>query len=105
MAGRAVYDLRPDDIVRFRRPSNAQFLRDGMRVRDAERGRVLDYLRLGVIEIVRDGKVVRLEKPRRDARVRRGTQSRPCMCCGGPFASEGIHNRLCWTCRRENEWP
>ena len=24
---------------------------------------------------------------------------RACMCCATPFASEGIHNRLCATCR------
>ena len=25
---------------------------------------------------------------------------RPCLCCGRPFPSEGIHNRLCGGCRR-----
>ena len=25
--------------------------------------------------------------------------TRPCMCCREPFPSEGIHNRLCNTCR------
>lgn len=25
---------------------------------------------------------------------------RPCLCCQGAFQSEGIHNRLCDTCRR-----
>lgn len=24
---------------------------------------------------------------------------KPCMCCGKPFASQGIHNRLCGFCR------
>jgi len=24
---------------------------------------------------------------------------RPCMCCGRDFRSEGIHNRLCGSCR------
>jgi hypothetical protein len=24
---------------------------------------------------------------------------RPCLCCQKPFDSEGIHNRLCATCR------
>lgn len=24
---------------------------------------------------------------------------KPCMCCGKPFKSEGIHNRLCGFCR------
>ena len=25
--------------------------------------------------------------------------ARPCMCCRQPFASEGIHNRMCGKCR------
>lgn len=25
--------------------------------------------------------------------------TRPCMCCQKPFESDGIHNRLCATCR------
>ena len=25
---------------------------------------------------------------------------RPCLCCGRPFPSEGIHNRLCIRCHR-----
>ncbi len=25
---------------------------------------------------------------------------RACLCCGEPFPSEGVHNRLCGTCRR-----
>ncbi len=25
---------------------------------------------------------------------------RPCLGCGQPFPSEGIHNRLCGSCRR-----
>lgn len=32
-----------------------------------------------------------------DLAARRTT--RPCMCCQKPFASEGIHNRMCGTCR------
>ena len=27
-------------------------------------------------------------------------RSRPCMCCGETFRSEGPHHRLCATCRR-----
>lgn len=34
---------------------------------------------------------------RTDAARRRGTRS--CMCCQKPFESEGIHNRLCTSCR------
>lgn len=29
----------------------------------------------------------------------KSTRRRPCMCCGDDFNSEGIHNRLCSTCR------
>lgn len=32
-----------------------------------------------------------------DAKAKRGP--RPCMCCGGTFHSEGIHNRMCPRCR------
>jgi len=32
-----------------------------------------------------------------DARAKRGL--RPCLCCGTPFESEGIHNRMCDPCR------
>lgn len=31
--------------------------------------------------------------------------TRPCMCCHRPFDSEGIHNRLCDSCRRLGEGP
>lgn len=30
---------------------------------------------------------------------------RPCMCCGAPFRSEGIHNRMCDTCRHRDVAP
>ena len=30
-----------------------------------------------------------------------GTE-RPCMCCLNPFLSEGIHNRLCISCRNKS---
>jgi len=28
------------------------------------------------------------------------SRRRACLCCGGPFASEGAHHRLCATCSR-----
>lgn len=28
--------------------------------------------------------------------------TRPCLCCQKPFESEGIHNRMCDSCRRQN---
>jgi Zn finger protein HypA/HybF involved in hydrogenase expression len=31
--------------------------------------------------------------------------SRPCTCCGNPFQSEGIHNRMCDTCRHRDMAP
>lgn len=30
---------------------------------------------------------------------------RPCMCCGHPFPSEGIHNRMCDPCRHRDVAP
>lgn len=35
-----------------------------------------------------------------DAKAKRGP--RPCLCCGSSFASEGIHNRLCNSCRHRS---
>lgn len=29
--------------------------------------------------------------------------TRPCLCCGRPFASEGPHNRLCGRCRYQSD--
>jgi len=36
------------------------------------------------------------ERPRR---------RRNCMCCGGPFTSEGPQNRLCAICRKSETTP
>lgn len=36
-----------------------------------------------------------------DRQAKRGP--RPCMCCARIFKSEGIHNRLCDVCRRDNQ--
>jgi tRNA(Ile2) C34 agmatinyltransferase TiaS len=30
-------------------------------------------------------------------------KSRACLCCGGTFDSEGPHNRMCNSCRRQTE--
>lgn len=35
----------------------------------------------------------------READRRRKAGPRPCMCCGHSFESEGVHHRLCGTCR------
>ena len=32
-------------------------------------------------------------------RKKHQSRKRPCMCCAKTFVSEGIHNRLCATCR------
>ncbi|GAB1361995.1 hypothetical protein MASR1M32_12310 [Rhodobacter sp.] len=37
---------------------------------------------------------------RANAAAKRGP--RPCMCCGREFASEGIHHRLCNSCRHRD---
>ena len=36
----------------------------------------------------------------RSADAARKRVPRPCMCCGGTFQSQGIHNRMCDPCRR-----
>lgn len=28
----------------------------------------------------------------------------PCLTCGKPFASEGKHNRICWSCKDDEKW-
>lgn len=32
-----------------------------------------------------------------------GMKTRPCLCCGTAFVSEGPHNRMCDTCRTLND--
>ena len=36
-----------------------------------------------------------------DAKAKRGP--RGCMCCGATFVSEGIHHRLCASCRSRSD--
>lgn len=38
-------------------------------------------------------------QPQRPADQAATPRPKPCMCCGKPFKSEGIHNRLCGQCR------
>lgn len=42
------------------------------------------------------GQLSRLPESRRP-------KQRACMCCGRPFHSEGIHNRLCDPCRHRSD--
>ncbi|WP_370269200.1 hypothetical protein [Nioella sp.] len=35
--------------------------------------------------------------------AKRKIGERPCLCCGTPFESEGIHNRLCTRCRTRDD--
>lgn len=37
--------------------------------------------------------------------VRDRLTTRPCMCCGRTFQSEGPHNRLCQKCRTTSVMP
>ena len=39
------------------------------------------------------------DQPQGKAAQRAERPPKPCMCCGKPFASQGIHNRLCGLCR------
>ena len=36
----------------------------------------------------------------REKKEQAARRKRKCMCCGTPFLSEGIHNRLCRNCGR-----
>lgn len=41
----------------------------------------------------------------RSDRRRKNATSRICLCCRQPFASEGIHNRLCRSCKDRDGAP
>lgn len=46
-------------------------------------------------------------KPKQEADPRKVGRRRPCMCCQRVFWSEGAHNRLCASCKRDeggNDW-
>ncbi len=53
----------------------------------------------GALSLNRDDAESKLETLLTRERVRRDSQTRPCMCCEKTFLSEGKHNRLCDTCR------
>lgn len=66
-------------------------------VRDASGARVSRwFLQKSVAERHRD-ELQRQE----DSRKKRGP--RPCLCCGTVFQSDGIHNRLCTSCRARDD--
>lgn len=37
-------------------------------------------------------------------KANRKTEKRNCLCCGKPFDSEGIHNRVCDDCKSTSAW-
>jgi len=49
-------------------------------------------------EVAAEGAADRLAREARYGRPR----SRPCLCCGQDFASQGVHNRLCARCNRRS---
>lgn len=53
---------------------------------------------LGITENALALRAYRRGLPYRDNGGQGLTQTRPCMCCGHSFASEGKHNRLCQLC-------
>lgn len=44
-----------------------------------------------------------LARQKNGVAVKAKKPERPCLCCGEPFPSEGIHNRLCNRCRNRPE--
>jgi hypothetical protein len=102
------YDLRADDVILVLGRDQVGGIHDGMRVGDANRDRLLDHLRSKRVAILREGKRIELKMVsgplQTPLRPRPGKTVRACMCCRKQFYSDGIHNRLCDLCRRENEW-
>lgn len=64
----------------------------GHYVVDPDGNRVSTFDSLGRIELICDAKQREADRAKKRA-------SRPCLCCGATFASEGVHNRMCNTCR------
>lgn len=61
-----------------------------------------DGRRVGPVHASHSAAVAARDALQRRHDRQRGAQRRPCLCCGRPFDSEGIHNRLCNECRRES---
>lgn len=71
----------------------------GYYVEDETGGKVSEYLHLRQQAVA-----LRAEMQRRsDTKAKRGP--RPCMRCSREFPSDGIHNRLCGTCRHSDAGP
>ena len=66
----------------------------------AEIGEALDRSLTSVDSCLR-----RLEDRRSKPLKPRTAASRPCLCCGKPFVSDGAHNRLCGRCRHADISP
>lgn len=61
-----------------------------------------DGARIGLLHSTKESAMRSRDSHQRRADRARRAVVRPCMCCGHPFASEGIHNRLCTDCRRQS---
>ena len=53
----------------------------------------------------RDEALASCEAHQRATNLAAKRMTRPCMCCGQPFDSEGIHNRMCNACRHRDVAP
>lgn len=57
------------------------------------------WIKRGGVEIWGPGRIELAERKVEELERAEKRTRRNCMCCGTPFMSEGIHNRLCATCR------
>lgn len=94
--------------------STAREIAAGLGVRAYNLKRRLDLMEIGgqIVGEERESegggcsvRVYRLSSRTAGAPPRRPRISRPCLCCGRSFDSEGPHNRLCPSCRKLSPSP
>lgn len=87
------------DNIKFSKPERAKWL---VVHRAADKHVVYrpDGAIHGIYETAKAAQATRQHKQAQDDE-RLGKKERPCLCCQRAFLSDGIHNRLCDTCRRQ----
>lgn len=83
--------------TRGRRQFAVDFVPEGYAIFDADGVRVSESFRF------RGDAVRKRDELQREADAKAKRGPRACLCCGGIFTSEGIHNRLCPIYRRRGE--
>lgn len=88
------------DNALFSKPGNARWT---LVSRGADRHEVYrpDGSREGVYKLLSQAAAI-VGTRNKQADAARGRTTRACLCCSKPFQSEGIHNRMCTSCRGLN---